>query len=125
MTLTTEDRKVRMKIRVVDDDQSIIHLLTVLFQAEGLDPVITGSDFDRLFKPEAWEGIEGALVDGHLGAGTETGFDLLNYLKENHPHIKRVLFTGMDIEPSEVEGLVDVLLVKPARTDQIVNAFRG
>lgn len=125
MMLTTEDRKVRMKIRVVDDDFSIVHLLTVLFEAEGLDPVITGSDFGRLFEPGAWEGIEGALIDGHLGSGTETGFDLLHYLKENHPHIKRVLFTGMDIEASEVEGLVDVLLIKPARTDQIVDAFRG
>lgn len=113
-----------MNVRVVDDDESIIHLLQVFFEADGLNPIITGSDFDRLFKPEAWEGIDGALVDAHLGRNG-TGFDLLAYLKENHPHIRRVLFTGMDIEASEVEGLVDVLIIKPAKAEEIMAAFRG
>ena len=111
-----------MNVRVVDDDQSILMLLEVLFEADGIHPIITGSDFARLFDPACWEDIDGALVDGHLG-GKITGFDILNYLKENHPHIKRVLFTAMDLHSNDVEGLADVLLTKPAKVQDVVEAF--
>lgn len=114
-----------MKVRVVDDDRSIIQLMTIILdQLEGIEPVITGSDFERLFAPEPWEGIDGALVDMNLGSSV-TGADILKYLYDNHPEIRRVAFTAMQLPPEDVGDLAHVLLTKPADAHQIAEALRG
>lgn len=111
------------KIRVVDDDVTIIELIKVILEeVEGIEPVITGSDFQRLFKAKHWEGIDGALIDCHLRS-TVTGFDILHYLKENHPHIRRVAFTAMQIDTAELGDLAHVLLTKPSSPNDIAEAF--
>ena len=111
------------RVRIVDDDISIVELLRVILEeVEGVEPVITGSDFGRLFYPEAWEGIDGALVDCHL-KDKITGFDVLGYLKANHPHIRRVAFTAMSLHPDELGDLA-MLLEKPGSANQIARLFR-
>lgn len=114
-----------MKVRVVDDDASIIMLLDIILnRLEGIDAVITGSDFDRLLSPKAWEGIDGAVVDLHLQSPT-TGADVLFYLLENHPEIRRVAFTAMQFPPEELADLAHAVVTKPANAHEIAEALRG
>lgn len=114
-----------MRVRVVDDDRSIIELMTIILdELQQIDPVITGSDFDRLFEAEVWEGIDGALVDLNLRSEV-TGADILAYLKEHHPHIRRVAFTAMQFPPDELNDFAHVVLSKPADARQIAGALRG
>lgn len=114
-----------MRVRVVDDDHSIIMLLDIILnRLEDIDAVITGSDFDRLLSPEAWEGIDGAVVDLHLKSPT-TGADILFYLLENHPEIRRVAFTAMQFPPEELNVLAHAVVTKPADAHTIAEALRA
>lgn len=114
-----------MKVRVIDDDHSIIMLLQIILEElEDIDAIITGSDFERLFEPELWEDIDGALIDLNLRSHV-TGADILAYLYEHHPHIRRVAFTALQFAPQDLAELAHVVLTKPADAHQIGEALRG
>lgn len=100
----------------------MVELLTVILEHYGnLSPVITDRNFTDLFTPEPWENIFGAVVDCHL-QDSITGFDILAYLKNHHPHIKRVAFTAMDISQEDLGDLATVVL-KPSLAAGIVKVF--
>ena len=113
-----------IRVRVIDDDSTIIHLLTIILEFEDIVPVITGSDFDRLLEAKAWHNIDAALVDMNLRSAV-TGADLLSYLEDNHPDVRRVAFTGMDLKADELGTLAHAVITKPADAQQIAEALRG
>lgn len=112
-----------MRIRVVEDDENIATwLVLALEDRPGVKSICTTDSFEDLLSPEPWEDVNTALVDINLGSEM-TGIDILRYLKGQHPDIYRIAFTAsLPIDP-RVEDFADVVLEKPAKTDDIYEAM--
>lgn len=82
----------------------------------------TTSDFESLLSPDPWDGIDVAVSDLMLGA--ISGQDILRYLREHHPHIRRIAMTAALVSAAEVTGLADQVLVKPFPSGDLIEAIR-
>lgn len=104
-------------VRIVDDHQPTIDLFKIWGRQIGVSVIGDVDDLDSgyLFTPDAWEGVEVAIVDLRLTPDM-TGFDILRWLCANEPHIRRVVSSGAvtwaDSQALEQEGLADVVLPK-------------
>lgn len=89
---------------------------------EGWEVVVTSGDFGTLFSPEAWEGVDAALVDLRLGG--VRGLDVLAHLRLHHPRIRRIAMTGWLEDATETMGLVERVLVKPFTAAALADTLR-
>lgn len=101
-----------MHVRLVEDRSDLILLLHhILNLRGGADLSVTTNDFDRLFSVESWEGVDVALVDIMLGDPEISGIDVLRFLKQNLPNIRRVVYSAV-AHQKEFADLADVVLTK-------------
>jgi DNA-binding NtrC family response regulator len=117
-----------LAVRIVDDNRDIAEMVSALLSIEGIPNAITSEDFDLLLHVDRWSGIRVALVDLHLGEPT-TGEDILGFLKENCPNIRRVVFSatgdvGSEQEQMRLRELAHAVLVKPAEIGDILAEVR-
>lgn len=100
-----------MRVRVVEDNEDIAHLLEVTLPIADVQAVFTTSGFTDLLTDEPWERIDAALVDLML-PGID-GLTILRWLQETHPHIRRVAMTASLIHAEQATGIAGIVLVKP------------
>jgi DNA-binding NtrC family response regulator len=115
-----------LAVRIVDDNRDIAEMVSALLSIEGIPNAITSEDFDLLLHADRWSGIRVALVDLNLGEAT-TGEDILTFLKETCPNIRRVVFSATGDVGPELERLHDLahaVLVKPAEIGDILAEVR-
>jgi DNA-binding response OmpR family regulator len=114
-----------MKSRVlfVDDEPSMLELVSSYFREEGVDAAtaLTGNEALRLARENQFDLI---VLDIHLS--DENGLLLLTQFKKSHPTLPVVLFTGL---PKDDE-LVDQALVRGAsgfmrKTDSLDDLFKA
>lgn len=111
-----------MRVRVVEDTKALAYLFCSELERAGFDVELTSADFHSLLSPECWEGIDGAVVD--LFLPEVKGVDVLRYLHDHHPEIKRVAMTAALSMADEAIGLAGTVLVKPFPTADLVEALR-
>lgn len=108
-------------VRVVEDSAHIAVLWQEALGLEGHVVKITQSDFLDALTADAWEGVDVALIDLHLGTDV-SGLDVLRYLREHHPEVKRVVISAVAPLAQVEAGLADVVLTKPTSMDAVVKA---
>ena len=111
-------------VRVVEDTPDIAAYLkeSITLTRDDIHVITTTAEFDRLLRDDhAWEDVDAAIVDMMLPG--VSGADILRYLSEVHPHIRRVVLTASLPHAQDAESLADVVLFKPARINDILDAL--
>lgn len=107
-----------MHVHIVDDSHDLADLLRLQLVHAGHRVTATVAGFDRLLTPEPWRGVDAAIVDLMLGERT-TGVDILGYLAEHQPHVRRVCLSAVaGLMPADAH----VTLRKPSPVDAILAA---
>lgn len=101
-------------MRLVEDNPELVMLIEHTFQDTDIDLVVTDHDFERLLEREPWYGIDVAVVDVLLGNPDLDGRDVLRWLKNERPDIRRVCFSAVGNVYTELADLADVVLTKGA-----------
>ena len=103
-----------MHVRLVDDSPEIALWLKQALELTDLDfdIITTTREFERLLTPAPWEDVDIAVVDIMLPG--LSGKDILRYLANVHPAVRRIAITASVPSADEVraEGLADVV-IKP------------
>lgn len=111
-------------VRIVEDSDVLSEMLGLMMDFEGIRYCKTTSNFDLLLGPELWEGVTSVLCDLDLG-GPTTGEMVLEYLRETHPWIKRVVLSAVvEVLTDRVGSLAHIVLAKPANLSDIAEAVR-
>lgn len=114
----------RIVVLLVDDDALLIRALT-----RGIS---TALDVVAADKPEAAKAILDSrnvdVVASDFVMETATGLSLLDWARENHPAVRRVLFSGI-IGPQTVTSLIasgraHAVLCKPFSASELVRTIR-
>lgn len=116
-----------MRVRVVEDSPLMAELVGMVLSTRGIESVHTSGLFHTLLRPEPWCGVTTAVVDLDLGDPDVAGTDVLAYLKEQHPSVRRVVLSAtvaaQDASP-ELHALADVVLMKPCGIDDLLTALQ-
>jgi DNA-binding NtrC family response regulator len=111
-------------VRIVEDSDVLAEMLGFLLDMEGVRHCKTTNNFQLLLGPDCWEGVTTVLCDLDLG-GPITGVMVLEYLKETHPWIKRVVLSAVaEVRGERVLSLAHAVLAKPADLEKIVEAVQ-
>lgn len=111
-------------VRIVEDSYALAEMLEVTFQLEGIRYCKTTANFEILLGPECWEDVTAVLCDLDLG-GPITGEMILEYLKEEHPWVKRVVLSAVaEVSTARIRSLCHVVLLKPTDLFRIAEAVR-
>jgi CheY-like chemotaxis protein len=112
-------------VRVVEDHPDIATLLEETLPRFGIEVAVTTDNFADLLDHPAWDDVDVAIVDYNLGE--LTGGEILTWLDQHRPEIRRILFSavagvghelGAELAHATLrKGLVDV--------EQIVETIRG
>src|SRR5687768_14885471 len=81
-------------VRIVEDSDTLADMLALMMELEEIRYCKTTTNFHILLGPELWVGVTAVLCDLDLG-GPTTGEMVLEYLKETHPWIKRVVLSAV------------------------------
>jgi len=97
-----------MKIRVlvVDDDEDLLFLAGKFLAKEddSFELVSANTDQEALQKLEE-EKFDAIVCDHYLGPHSMTGLDLLEWVREGHPNIPFIIFTGRSQEAVAIRAL--------------------
>jgi len=111
-------------VRIVEDSDVLSDMLALMMELEGIRYCKTTNNFHLLIGPELWTGVSAVLCDLDLG-GSTTGEMVLEYLKETHPWIKRVVLSAVaDVSSERIKDLAHVALAKPTNQSCIAEAVR-
>lgn len=111
------------RVRVVEDTPEIALLAKFLLEQSDHDVLTTTGEFDRVFRDEVWEGIDVAIVDLMLPG--VSGKEILLWLFEHRPDIRRVVMTASLPSAEEVMGLAEATLIKPFSLSDLIRAVEG
>lgn len=98
----------RRLVHLVEDNADVAMMLRISLDVDGIDVVLIEPE-DALNR-DSWKDAKVAIVD--LMLPHISGIDVLRYLKENHPNVKRVVLTAMWNPDKEVHDLADKVLPK-------------
>lgn len=110
-----------MRVHLVDDTPAIAEWLADALEIFTTNVVtkVTTSDFIQLLQPEPWEGVDVAVVDIMLPG--VSGIDILTYLANDHPHIRRICMTASLPGGMEATGLAEHVLIKPFEVGKLLS----
>ncbi|NIP43127.1 MAG: response regulator [Aliifodinibius sp.] len=118
----------KSKVLLLDDDETMVGLLTTLLEIEGYEVSILKEtynimDFIRLESPEI------VFLDVHIkySNGTEfSGFDILEAIREDKriQSTKVILSSGMDVSSHAKDVGADGFLMKPFAPDDLIKMMR-
>jgi DNA-binding response OmpR family regulator len=113
------------KIMLIEDDRTMIGLLTTLLKMEGFQ-VFSGGEgnFSAALQAIRLEQPDIALVDVHLQNGS--GIDLLRAIRQD-PQMKTVriiMSSGMDFRAECLEAGADAFLLKPYMPDDLIKLVK-
>jgi DNA-binding NtrC family response regulator len=81
------------KVVLVDPDEDLVAAMWMMLERQGY-MVVGAYPSVRLAKEQCdWDAIDGAAVN-YMLQGEETGDVLIQWLHENHEHVRRVLMTA-------------------------------
>lgn len=111
-----------LKVMVIEDDKSMLGLLTALLELEGFQVKTLGrvSCLDDVYAEVLVEQPDLILLDVHLGQWS--GFEILNRLKNNGStsSLKVLMSSGMEMKKeSQLRG-ADGFILKPYMPDELV-----
>jgi DNA-binding response OmpR family regulator len=91
------------KVLVVDDEAEIGFMLSNLLRHHGYDTIAAETvDVALNFADDV--PIAAIVLDANIAG--EDGLKLLSFLRQNHPGVPVIIYTGMDHEPSVVEKIL-------------------
>lgn len=117
------------RVMLVEDSDDVRYLAGFVLMNAGHE-VIEPESWASLLEPEAWNNIDVAIVDLFL-ADVVNGAQILAYLAEHHPRIRRICFTSSLDEsagdPAYEEALVlsDVFVSKFDAARGLLEAVNG
>lgn len=112
------------RVHVVEDTPEIALMAKFLLEAEDRHEVVTTTEeFERVLHAEAWEGIDVAIVDLMLPG--VSGKEILLWLFEHRPEIRRVVMTASLPSAEEVMGLAQATLIKPFSLSDLTRAVEA
>ena len=111
------------KVLVVDDDRTMVSLLTTLLGLEGYD-VVEVLPRDGMLETARQENPELVFMDVFL-TGAD-GIELLRQLKDSPDlaHIPVVMTSGMDVSDRCLAEGAEAFLLKPYNPDQLIEILR-
>ena len=109
-----------VKAIVVDDDPMIVELVKLILEPEPVSLTCGGSDVAALMDEAIWRDVDVAIVD--LLLPHTTGDELLDWLAEHAPHVRRIALSAAG--PLRLEQVLnaDVRLLKPFNVDDLIDA---
>lgn len=115
-----------MKIRIVEDDEAMRMLLHRVLENDTHEVEEVDLDFDdnfsKLKQDAEWINVDAVICDQMLGFGL-TGIELLTYLREFFPNVRRVMLSAMDQATADPDHIADVFLQKPVSQKLIRKAL--
>ncbi|MCL4561242.1 MAG: response regulator [Chloroflexi bacterium] len=112
-------------VLLIEDDQTMISLLTTLLELEGFSVCIssgcTPEDIPQTLLKDQPDIV---LLDVHLRKAN--GFDILSRLRREtgQNHIKIVMTSGMDLHSQCISKGADAFLLKPYMPAELVQVIR-
>lgn len=114
-----------MRVVIVEDNEDIAHMLQVILRMEipDIDAIaITDPGWEHL-KVEHWADVDVAIVD--LMLPDITGEEVLVWLRDNAPHVRRVVLSAVAHFRPEVDQLAHAALSKPVSSGLLIAAING
>jgi len=113
----------RRRVMLVDDDESLLHLVTDWLKAGGYDVEAFGQ-FDeararlKVFTPD--------VLISDVRLGDFNGLQLVMYAKSEHPEITAVVLTGFEdpVLRKDAAAAGAAYMVKPVKPEQLLAAIR-
>ncbi len=115
----------RVKILIVDDDETILRMLTGILKREGFAPVASKTGFEAM-KVLSSSQVDIVLSDIEMPG--MSGLELLEYLKERYPSVPVMLMTGnrgLYCEFEILEAGANGFLTKPFRRAELVTRVKA
>lgn len=109
------------RVRIVEDNEDIAFMLGAMLIDADLDVVYTTADFEQLLTTDPWARIDVAICD--LMLGPVDGITILRYLRDEHPHIRRIAMTAALTEGVVATGVAHRVLTKPFVTADMIEAI--
>lgn len=116
------------KILLVEDDPTMLDLLSTLFKLEGFQVAFINQDigFIDSIKQQSPDLI---VMDVHLrlGGGIEiNGFDLVDEVRSDHilRDLKIIMVSGMDLRIQSNEHGADDFILKPFMPDELIGKIK-
>jgi len=111
-----------MLVVIVEDDPQISTLYRDVLTVEGFE--VAGPLHGPAALDDAnWEAVDVAVVD--LVMPDVDGQDVLEYLADRWPEVRRVVATAREQVPADARRFADVVLVKPFNADDLLVAVSG
>jgi CheY-like chemotaxis protein len=112
-----------LQVMLVEDDEMITRMIGLMLGGEP-DVVMTagGSDVAALTDEVMWRDVDVAIVDLFLPRAT--GGELLRWLADNAPHVRRIAMSGAVPDLAADATDAHVRLLKPFTIDDLVAALR-
>jgi DNA-binding response OmpR family regulator len=112
-------------VLLVDDDKSILRILTRILQKQGYNVHIaeTGREAEEMISSQSYDL---ALIDVKLP--DTDGIDLLQKIKATRPNMIRIILTGfasMDNGIRALDAGADSYLVKPVEPTELLKILKG
>ena len=118
-------KKRRAKILMVDDDEHICRVMSLILQGEGFDVETANTGEDALEKSKK-KIYDAAILDIRLP--DIEGTKLLKALQETSPRTVKIMLTGYPNLQNAVDSLnsgADAYLMKPPNPEDVINSIRA
>ncbi|HWY74868.1 MAG TPA: response regulator [Verrucomicrobiae bacterium] len=114
------------KILFVDDELEMCFMVSNLLRHHGYD-VVTAENADvALGQADAYP-LSLIILDANLAG--EDGFKLMTFLKQNHPDVPIIIYTGMSHDEDTVQRALAMgarqYLRKGAPVDELISAVKA
>jgi DNA-binding response OmpR family regulator len=84
----------------IDDEEEMGFMVATYFRQFGYN-VLTGKDAGDALRLIGGARVQVAVLDVNLAG--ESGFELMRFLKKNHPDVPVILYTGMEHDDGQVK----------------------
>ncbi|MGB1291751.1 MAG: response regulator, partial [Pseudoalteromonas sp.] len=107
-----ESDQVLPRFLLVEDDADAAQITQLLLESLGVNTSIARSFEQCISMLKGDSQYDKALLDMHLPDGS--GLELAQHIKQHYPHIERVIVSGVEPNPIQIEQLkIESVLLKP------------
>ena len=107
-----ESDQILPRFLLVEDDADAAQITQLLLESLGVNTAIARSFEQCISMLKRDSQYDKALLDMHLPDGS--GLELAQHIKQHYPHIERVIVSGVEPNPIQIEQLkIESVLLKP------------
>jgi len=113
------------KIILIEDDMTMLSLLTTLLEMEGFQVLTMGDDtLENVLIALHRDPPDVALMDVHLRL--LNGMDLLRRIRQDHTldKIRVIMCSGMDLSDECLQAGASAFMLKPYMPDDLINEIQ-